>query len=74
MTRLKEADAPLVPSSWLRDWLQPKINFECALKNNKNSWSFEKFFHVFIKNNVLRKLIRSYRQYTESHTHNETFA
>ena len=35
MTWLKGADAPLAPSLWLRDWLRPKIDFECALKKNE---------------------------------------
>ena len=49
------ADAPLAPFPWLRDWLQPKINLECALKKQKQL-VFKKKFHVFFQVKITNEI------------------
>ena len=53
MTWLKGADALLVPSSLLRNLLQPKINLECALKKNKKQLVFWKMFSRIVSGHNL---------------------
>ena len=46
MSSQKEADAPIARSPWLRDWLWPNINLECALKKQKQQVLLKMFSRI----------------------------
>ena len=51
----------------------PRIHYRNERNQNAGTENFVCIDEYIVKNNVLKKLIISYRQYTESYKHNQTY-